>query len=549
MLRIGCLSFALCILSAGLLWGGTDVQVNQDPGPLLQNETSITTNPAVPGNLVVAYNEDPTGPGGFGNGIGISHSFDVGATWADTQCAEIWGVEADPSVDADLNGRIFAGFMSFRGFFTDTNGIYVAYSNDGGVTWSAPVPVDLFMNSPGNPGPFTDKCYLCVDNYPTSPNQNNVYITWQRDNLNGVNSDVYFSASYDGGLNFTAPQRISDLPPNVSECVGQVPKAAPNGDVYVVWGNFALQGHTTGYLFFDRSTDGGATWGTDVLIDSFLVVPRYPNPSVPSFYVRSYPTIGVSPQNANEVYVAVAADPDGVGGPDDGDIFLWASYDWGMNWTAPVRVNNDWSINDQFQPWLDVKEDGTIDIVWLDRAMDPNDQDFEVFIAYSNDGGQTFMLNAPVSDMIFPLLPEPNGWMGEYIGIDVDSNTAYIAWTDTRWGERDIFYDSIINPPLGIEERGVIDTQPLIVQCSPNPFCREARVEFSVPVSGPVRLKIYDVAGRFVYNLLEGNLEAGRHEIVWGGRTQSGRDAPTGIYLLKVEVGNQFDTKKLMLLR
>jgi hypothetical protein len=331
MVKIGWMSFALNILTAGLLWGGMDVKVNQDTVFLVQNEASITINPASPGNLIVAYNEDPGGPGGIGNGIGISYSFDGGVSWADTQIAEIVAIEGDPSVDADLNGRVFAGFMSYKGFFTDTNGIFVSYSTDGGVTWSLPYPVDLFLNTPGNPGPFTDKCYIAVDNHPASPNAGNVYITWQRDNINGVNSDVYFSASYDGGISFTSPQRISSLPPNMSQCVGQVPKAAPNGDVYVAWGDFPLAGHTTGYLFFDKSTDGGITWGADVLVDSFLVVPRFPNaPIVNSFYVRSYPTLGVSPQNSNDVYIALAEDPDGTGGPDDGDILLWASHDGGL---------------------------------------------------------------------------------------------------------------------------------------------------------------------------------------------------------------------------
>ncbi len=524
---------------------GVDVQVNQDPGPLLQNETSITVNPANPGNIVIGYNEDPGGPWGNGNGLGISYSFDFGVTWQDTQIVEIWGIEADPTLDAGLNGMVYAGFITYKGFFTDTNGIFVSRSTDGGITWPLIAMVDLHLNSPSNPGPFSDKCYLCVDNLPTSPFIGNVYISWQRDNTNGVNSDVYFSASYNNGNSFSGPLRISDLPVNLSQCVGQVPKAGPNGDIYVLWGDFALPGHTTGYLFIDVSTDAGVTWGTDILIDSFLVVPRFPNPAFPGFYVRSYPTIGVDPVNHGHVYAAVAVDPDGISGPDDGDIWFWSSNNGGITWTGPVIVNDDGSINDQFQPWMDVKDNGVIDIVWLDRRNDPADQNFEVFFAYSTDGGTTFSQNIPVSDMIFPLLPGQD-WLGEYIGIDVDPFDAYIAWTDTRNGDRDIFFDTIHNPELGIDEGNTNILNLNTIHCLPNPFYNELQIEYSVPYPQYVSVEVFDVSGKLINNLHNGFSDAGNQLIVWNGSDNSDNLIPHGIYFVNIKIGDELYSDKII---
>lgn len=496
------------------LTAGVDVKVNQDPGPLLQNETSIAYNKGVPLNIVIAYNEDPSGAFGSVNGLGISYSFDEGMTWADTQITQVWGVEADPSVESDLNGNFYVGFISYKGFFTDTNGIFVSRSTDGGITWSFPVPVDLFMNTPANPGPFTDKCYLTVDNNPVSPFGGNVYISWQRDNVNQTNSDVYFSYSNNMGVSFSTPQRISDLPPSVSQCVGQVPKTGPGGEVFVLWGDFGLNGHTTGYLYIDVSLDGGITWGSDVLIDSFIAVQRFPNPAFPGFYVRSYPTLGVDPNNSNFVYAAVAADPDGPGGPDDGDIWFWYSHDGGATWNGPVLVNDDGSPNDQFQPWMDVKDNGLIDVIWLDRRGDVNDNDFEIFMATSTDHGQTFQPNFPVSDLIFPLLAGQE-WMGEYIGIDVFADFAFIAWTDTRLGERDIFFDSIHNPMMGVEQSPPSNQYVEDISINPNPFSVSTEICFSLNISQPVDLEIYDLTGRKIYTLIDQFLEAGDHSITF----------------------------------
>ncbi|KQC13072.1 MAG: hypothetical protein APR63_01330 [Desulfuromonas sp. SDB] len=504
----------LSIYCLACLFAGVDVKVNQDPGPLLQNETSIAYNKGVPLNIVIAYNEDPSGAFGSVNGLGISYSFDEGMTWADTQITQVWGVEADPSVESDLMGNFYVGFISYKGFFTDTNGIFVSRSTDGGITWSFPSPVDMFMNSPANPGPFTDKCYLTVDNSPTSPFAGNVYIAWQRDNVNQTNSDVFFSFSNNMGVSFSTPQRISDLPPSVSQCVGQVPKTGQSGEVFVLWGDFGLNGHTTGYLFIDVSLDGGITWGTDVLIDSFISVQRFPNPAFPGFYVRSYPTLAVDPNNSNFVYAAVAADPDGPGGPDDGDIWFWYSHDGAVTWNGPVVVNDDGSPNDQFQPWMDVKHNGLIDIIWLDRRGDVNDNDFEIFMATSTDHGQTFQPNLPVSDLIFPLLPGQE-WMGEYIGIDVFADFAFISWTDTRLGERDIFFDSIHNPMMGAEQLLTINHYLPTVSIDPNPFCTSTEIKFSLDFAQSVSLDIYDLSGRKVCNLIDQYLEPGNHSVVF----------------------------------
>jgi len=549
MLRANNVVCVFCILSIGMLWGGSDKKVNQDPGPLLQNEATLTINPAVPGNIIVAYNENPGGAHGTTNGLGISYSTNYGATWSDTQIVQVWGIEGDPCIDADLNGRIYCGFISYQGFFDDTNGIYVAYSIDSGKTWSTPVTVDSFLNTPTSLGPFTDKCFLCVDNHTGSPHKGNVYITWQRDNPSSANADVYFAASYDSGKSYTTPQKISDLVPPAGDCVGQVPKAAPDGDVYVLWGDFALSGHTMGRLYIDVSTDSGATWGTDVLIDSFLVVPRYPNaPMNSTFYVRSYPTIGIDPSNSNNIYAAVAADPDGVGPLDNGDIYFWRSTDGGATWSGPVTVNDDNTPLDQFQPWMDVKSNGRIDIVWLDRRNDPNNQNFDIYFAYSTDRGQTFSTNMRVTDMTFPLLADPNGWLGEYIGIDVDLNTAYIAWADTRNLDRDIYFDSIVNPTVAIEEQDRGAQQVTITAVHPNPFSRETKIAFSTSTNAFVQLMIYDASGRMVRELFVGHLDAGRHEVVWNGNNQAGLKLTAGVYFLKIHIGNNFDVKKVVLL-
>jgi len=303
---------------------GVDVKVNQDVGPLLQNETSITVNPGMAGNIVVGYNETPFA----GNGLGISYSNDYGVTWFDGQTPSVWAVDADPALASDLTGNVFAAMISYNtsgGTIFSNNGIYVSRSTDGGITWGLP-PTTVDQFTVGSlPQYFTDKEYITVDQYTASPYTNRVYIAWQRDNVNGTNADIYFAWSNNTATSFnyatgTPTGRISDLasvpgptPVQSSNANGAVPAAAPDGAVYVAWQDAPLGVQSPGRVYVDKSTDGGQTFGTDVIAANYNTCARWPKGGA-SFQVRSFPSIAVSPllnpSSKHDVYVVYAEDPD-----------------------------------------------------------------------------------------------------------------------------------------------------------------------------------------------------------------------------------------------
>lgn len=81
----------------------------------------------------------------------------------------------------------------------------------------------------------------------------------------------------------------------------------------------------------------------------------------------------------------------------------------------------------------------------------------------------------------------------------------------------------------------------------PNPFNPRTVVSFDVPRDGRVRVAIYDLAGRLVRRLVEGNLTAGRHEATWDGADDAGRAAAAGVYLLRLVDGQAAVSAKLVL--
>ncbi len=72
------------------------------------------------------------------------------------------------------------------------------------------------------------------------------------------------------------------------------------------------------------------------------------------------------------------------------------------------------------------------------------------------------------------------------------------------------------------------------MSCWPNPCNPATTIGFVVPQAGPVRLEVLDARGRRVARLVDRILPAGPAQVVWRGRDDAGRDAPSGVYLVRV---------------
>jgi len=106
----------------------------------------------------------------------------------------------------------------------------------------------------------------------------------------------------------------------------------------------------------------------------------------------------------------------------------------------------------------------------------------------------------------------------------------------------------VIHYPVAVDEG-----QPGAVQLSlsayPNPFNPKTTVSFSLAKAERVRLDVFDINGRAVRNLLDGPAAAGRHEIVWDGADSQGSPQASGVYLFRVQAGEQRQTLKAILLK
>jgi len=82
----------------------------------------------------------------------------------------------------------------------------------------------------------------------------------------------------------------------------------------------------------------------------------------------------------------------------------------------------------------------------------------------------------------------------------------------------------------------------------PNPFAQSVDIRFSVAHRGQVWVLIYDVSGRLIRTLADGDYPAGDHVVSWDGKSDGGGRATLGVYFTTFEAGEHRESRKLVFL-
>jgi hypothetical protein len=88
-----------------------------------------------------------------------------------------------------------------------------------------------------------------------------------------------------------------------------------------------------------------------------------------------------------------------------------------------------------------------------------------------------------------------------------------------------------------------------LAQNYPNPFSSSTQISYTLPSSGNIVLKIYDMLGREIKTLVDDYQSAQTYSMTWDGRSNGGTDVPSGAYLYKLTVNGHTFTKTLTLIR
>ncbi len=108
---------------------------------------------------------------------------------------------------------------------------------------------------------------------------------------------------------------------------------------------------------------------------------------------------------------------------------------------------------------------------------------------------------------------------------------------------------TVVQPTPGGTGGGVAPRVTALLTPYPNPFNPATTIAFDLAQAGPARLVIYDVAGRRVAQIHDGDLPIGRHEFRWNGRDQAGRAVAAGVYLARLTADGRQLNQRLALIK
>jgi hypothetical protein len=181
----------------------------------------------------------------------------------------------------------------------------------------------------------------------------------------------------------------------------------------------------------------------------------------------------------------------------------------------------------QAAPRLFVDSKGNILIAWYDTRRDVNSKKLDVYATVSLDGGQTFSPNFRLTDTsIDPStgqftdpLGQTNDTLGDFLGVTAANGVGYVAWTDTRGGNRQIYFTrfALASPPPAPLNRFEPDATPATAadlgtiagqKSFPRLFASGGVVDFykvtpgasgsflvTLSAAKPLLLQVYDITG------------------------------------------------------
>ena len=378
-------------------------------------ESAIKVSP-IDTNKVIA------GSNGPGSGQKMHFSTNGGDTWTETTLPG-GGTCCDPTVDWSSDGSL-AYAATLGGCNMSGCAVWFYRSDDNGQTWSG-----LDNVTPGDSrreitSGSSDKEYIHVDQHPTSPFKDNIYVTWHESNV------MQFAVSTDSGNTFTT-QSFSSLSENRG--IGSDITTDGAGNIYYLWP--ATNSRT---IRLTKSTNGGISFGSPTVAASTQASFIFPVPSM----------------ETRDVFVYASADTDRGSGPFSGSVYVaWTdstattsstasanhariqvaySRDGGNNWTVttPHETSDSASV-DRWHQWLAVGGDGRVHVVFYDTRRDPTRTSVDLFFSTSSDGAQTWSTPQRVTSELSPNIADSFEF-GDYNGLDIVLNDLIAVFTDNR---------------------------------------------------------------------------------------------------------------------
>lgn len=154
---------------------------------------------------------------------------------------------------------------------------------------------------------------------------------------------------------------------------------------------------------------------------------------------------------------------------------------------------------------------------------------------YTNYGSKNITLSSQMKtyDLVFTMQSATNANARLYI--DMGGSNTNVQIDNVYLGEP---------IPSDTEDEDILPTEYRLDQNYPNPFNPSTKIRYSIKEVGQVKLTVYDILGREVETLVNGEMVVGNYEINFDAS-----ELTSGIYFYTLQTGSFMETRKMILLR
>ena len=200
-----------------------------------------------------------------------------------------------------------------------------------------------------------------------------------------------------------------------------------------------------------------------------------------------------------------------------------------------------------FEVW-NVTDNRQINIMIYDRIQIPGTEHWYAF--NPSDRMYTFLLNTDYVE-----------YVQDPYGSEMDYLTWNHVWWQTDWVYGDIIEFNYSNP---ITSDDIFNFSTLVNSVSdqtnsihqfnlaqnyPNPFNPQTTINYSLPKRTEVVLKVYNQLGQEVTTLINSIQTSGAKSVTWDGRNKHGQIVSSGIYVYRLEAGDNVQSRKMLFLK
>ncbi len=146
-----------------------------------------------------------------------------------------------------------------------------------------------------------------------------------------------------------------------------------------------------------------------------------------------------------------------------------------------------------------------------------------------------------VSVYHFKVIGGGHDWPGTFGNMDIIANDEIWNFV-SQFDVNGLIYTSA-------DEMEIVPNNNFKLSNFPNPFNPTTNINFSLTKAEHIKLEIFDIKGKKIRTLFDGELAARSHNVLWDGKDDNNSTVSSGMYFYQIQTATEFSSRKMILIK